>query len=376
MLMPPIDAVLIVSTSARPLACAAHKLGIKVYAIDLFNDEETQACSIASQAVAGQTDLSFEPASLLKAVATVPKHVPVVIGSGFEHCSQLLIDVIGDREYYGNVPQLVTHLKSPQDFFSLLTALDIPHPVSSLEPPFSNTKWLTKSIGGFGGGHVQFYDNSLDNQQDRSSIYYQQWVPGLPYSVLFLANGQRAHCVGYNTQWVFAASPTSPYLYAGAMSVEGLPIQDRLQIMVDRLVETTGLCGLGSVDFMLHDQEFWILEVNPRPTATVELHQLGGELLAWHLLACCGRLPDRLSHPSLPRAHAIVYAEYTVAIPKEIIWPAWVTDRPVAGSVIDSGLPICTILAQGPRCQWLVEQRRKIVYDLLNRSSIFVVNCE
>ena len=42
---------------------------------------------------------------------------------------------------------------------------------------------------------------------------------------------------------------------------------------VQRLLRRAPLVGLNSVDFLVSDEQFWLLEVNPRPGATLDIFE-------------------------------------------------------------------------------------------------------
>jgi len=363
--------LLVVALSGRALACAAHKLGIPVYVLDLFNDTDTQACAIASQRVASK-DSVFDPEALLAAAqALCPENTPLVYGAGFESNPQLLAQLAEGRELLGNAPALIEQLKDPSYFFPLLKSLKISHPETRLSQPEFNEEWLIKQIGGAGGQHVQ----TLQEHQANSSagaMYYQKRLAGNPHSMVFLANGEQAYIIGYNEQWhdeAFSFTTQTPFLYKGAMSVADMPLQEGLQKAVNAIVAATGLRGLCSMDMMLNASGFHILEINPRPTASFELHQLQGNLFYWHLQACHGVLPETLPHPKNQRAHSILYAGNDVEIPDNLQWPAWTADHPAPHRQIRAGDPICTIFAQGGRSLQKVQQREQRLLFMLNPNS-------
>ncbi len=103
-------------------------------------------------------------------------------------------------------------------------------------------------------------------------------------------------------------SQGSPFLYRG--SIGPWPIDatlaGRLRLLGDRLVSALGLVGWFGVDYVLHDGNPWPVEINPRYTASIEIHELaaGRSLLALHRRACEGisdrdeRLTARASPPS------------------------------------------------------------------------------
>lgn len=359
--------LLVVALSGRALACAAHKLGIPVYVLDVFNDVDTQACAVASQRVA-TLNSEFDPDALLAAVQNLcPPDTPLVYGAGFESNPILLAKLAEGRELLGNTPALIEQLKDPAYFFPLLDKLHLPHPETQLTPPEACEEWLVKQIGGAGGQHVQVLQECSSNA-DAQAWYYQRRLAGNPHSMIFLANGEQAYIIGYNEQWhdeAFSFTTQTPFLYKGAMSVDDMPLQENLQQAVNAIVAATGLRGLCSMDMMLNASGFHILEINPRPTASFELHQLQGNLFYGHLQACHGILPDHLPHPKHQRAHSILYAGADVKIPDNLHWPAWTADHPAPHQQIRAGDPICTIFAQGGRSLQKVQQREQRLLFML-----------
>jgi predicted ATP-grasp superfamily ATP-dependent carboligase len=46
------------------------------------------------------------------------------------------------------------------------------------------------------------------------------------------------------------------------------------------------------------------------------------------------------------KAHQVVYAEHSLSVKDDIIWPEWVCDVPKLGSRFSVGMPICTVIAE------------------------------
>ena len=171
-------------------------------------------------------------------------------------------------------------------------------------------------------------------------------------SALFLADGARMQLVGLNEQWQATLSRTVRFAYAGAVTVDDVPeavCAHAVSRAAARLTASLGLRGLNGLDFILEDGTPYILELNPRPTATLDLYDeaVPGGLFAQHLHACAGRLEMGAIPQSGARAHAIVYAVGAWRVPATFDWPDWVTDIPASGSVIAAGAPICTVHAHG-----------------------------
>ena len=351
-------ALLVVSASGRALAQSAARGDIPVVVLDLFNDLDVRSGAVASASVAGRNG-RIDAAKLLAAMRGLCPEADcegVVYGSGFEGRIGLLEKLARGRTLFGNKPATVAGLKDPERFFGLLGRVGLPHPPIRRLPPPDPRNWLVKRIGGAGGAHVR---RATLRHRPRADRYFQMFQHGRLLSALFLADGRRAHVVGYNEQWTVPARPRSPYCYAGAASGADLPrsVAERLAAVLDELTRETGLVGLNGLDFILDGDLPYVIEINPRPPATLDLYDpdVPGGLLALHLKACQGEIGQ--FDPALrARAHAIVYATQIVRIPVHPAWPAWCTDIPEPGSVIPPGAPICSVHSAAAGCMQARQQ--------------------
>lgn len=361
---------LLVSASGRALAASAARQGLPVVVLDLFNDLDTRASSVASRAVAARSG-GFDARNLLAAAAQLcppDRCRGLVYGSGFEARTSLLERLSRGRPLYGNRSEIVARLKDPLRFFPLLDALGIAHPEVKLTPPSRPQGWLAKRAGGAGGGHVR---RASARHRARPGRYFQRLQAGRVLSALFAADGRRARMIGCNEQWTAALSGAKRYLYAGAVSHPSIPAGAVMQIdrLVEKLVEATGLVGLNGIDFVLDGDTPHVLEVNPRPTATIDLYDadVPGGMFRAHLRACGGELPP-FDASTVSRAHAIVYAQAGARIPPSMQWPEWCTDLPQAGSAVSAGAPVCSVhasAASSDAARALVIARRDAIQSLL-----------
>ncbi len=371
--MPDAAAVLVVALSGRALAVAAKRAGYRVAAIDLFGDMDMRAAADDFAIAEGNLDSGFDADAL---VATADKLAPAssarpfgfVYGTGLEAQPELIERLSRGRKLYGNPPETVRRLKNPGDFFASLDHLGMPHPEVRLSAPADARGWLSKRIGGSGGAHVQ----PAARRRDGNKIYFQRLVAGQPVGISFLADGCRAVLIGFNEQWADPGEPQQPYRFAGGL----LPaaVSDRLRRdaagMLDALVREFGLVGLNSLDVIDDGANYWILEVNPRPGANLDVYDSSGTalLFPWHTAACEGRLPDGPLALASASAMSILYAVRRCRVPPDTDWPEWVADRPAPGARIAEGAPVCTVLAAGaaaPAVRRMMAQRRSMVSALL-----------
>lgn len=341
---PPDAPLLLAAVSARALAASAQRGGIACAALDMFGDLDTRraaACATVPLRRGG-----FAARSLLAAAGALCGEggcAGVVYGSGFEGQPQLLARLARGRTLWGNAPEVVAAVRDPLRFFPLLDELAIPHPEVRLQRPAAAAGWLAKRPGGAGGFHVRHLDAGGRLPRD---AYFQRFLSGIACSALFLADGRNAEVVGFNEQW--HAAPGS-FGYGGAVGAAALSAAAAAAATgaVQRLTAALGLKGLNGLDFLVAGDAIAVLELNPRPTATLDLHDADFPrgLLAAHLQACRGALP-RLRRAARPvRAHAVVYAPATGWIAPQGEWPAWCSDLPAPGTVIGGGEPVCTVHA-------------------------------
>jgi predicted ATP-grasp superfamily ATP-dependent carboligase len=201
-----------------------------------------------------------------------------------------------------------------------------------------------------------------------AAVYFQRYIEGAALSALFLADGRTARVVGFNDMWSENLGGSTPFLFAGALN--RTPLDDALRAEVRRWVDALsgalGLKGLNGLDFMFDGQRCHVLEINPRPGATLALYDADYPrgLLAAHLDACAGKLPADDLPPSPPRAWRVVYAQRDGEIPPELEWPVWSADRPQPGARFRAGEPLCSVIAEGATREdaaTLSEARRDVI---------------
>jgi predicted ATP-grasp superfamily ATP-dependent carboligase len=99
--------------------------------------------------------------------------------------------------------------------------------------------------------------------------------------------------------------------------------------------------------------ELHVLEMNPRPGATLDIFDplAGANLFDLHVAAVAGDLPHDSQVAGVfsdtARACAILYADVSFKIGDGMDWPAWTADHPREGTAFAAGDPVCTVFAEG-----------------------------
>ena len=356
--------LLIASVSGRALAQSALRAGLVPLVADFFADADTQEIAHACRKLPGSIKGGLRWQTLYPALQALAELAPspilgLVYGSGFEDRPELLRLVAKRWKLLGTDPATVARLKAPEQFFAELGRLGIAHPPTSSKSP-GRGAWLAKKRGGAGGSHIV----PRSRAKGAANVYYQERIAGRAVSALFIANGNGASVLGFSEQWT-APLPSRPWRYGGAVSPAAISagLSRRMTAAVMTAARAFPVRGLASADFIVRDGEPLLLEINPRPGATLDIFDRGArKLLRLHLAAVReGKLPSPPPNFRDAMASAIVYAEHGGAAPGGMAWPAWVADRPEPAEWIDKNRPICTVLARAgtaAAAKRLVEARR------------------
>ncbi|MDQ0504031.1 ATP-grasp domain-containing protein [Xanthobacter agilis] len=344
----------LIALSARPLAASAARAGFAALALDLFADLDTCAHAARCVRVHKRNGYAFDGDDLIQALTSLaPAGLPVVLGGGLEDEPDLMARIAARNPILGNSPETVRVLKDPLALAGLCAHLGIPFPDVTIEAPapdtFGAAGVIAKKIGGAGGGHIR-RRAAGDLSAPEAGYYLQREVKGEAYSLLLLAAGRRAIVVGASHQWR-DGDPDHPFRYGGVAGPVALP-EAQGEAMRDgaiRIALACGLVGLVSMDFVVSDDGWFLVEVNPRLGATLDIFDVDPlpPLLGLHLAACGGRLPASVPSPTEVHAAQVLYAEDDLLVPADAL-PAHVADRPAAGAAIPRGAPVCTVRASGP----------------------------
>jgi predicted ATP-grasp superfamily ATP-dependent carboligase len=348
--------ILVAALSARALSSAVRRAGYAPLAADLFGDDDLRESAAASVRIDGDLESGLEREPLLDALDTLAAGrapMGVLCGTGFEDRPWLL-DELGERwPLLGNGSDAVARAKDPARLSEVCGRLAVPRPSWSETP---RRGWLRKRRGGSGGTHVVPAPSRTGEEPGASAIpgtashltYWQEPVEGEAVSALVLAGPGKAMVLGFSAQWADPA-PHAPFRYGGAVRPAALQqdLEAALGEAAWRVVQALGLVGLNSVDLLVSGTTWRLIEVNPRPGATLDIFVPDdGALLTLHVEACRGVLPEGAPEFAGAAAAAIVYARRDVACVPRIEWPGWTADRQPAGSAVAAGAPLCTVLGQ------------------------------
>lgn len=352
----PEDRVLIVGVSTRAFAESASRAGRTCVSVDAFGDLDQKArlenVSLMrdkgraySAAVAVAVGRRLE-AGAAAYVANLENHPAAVrrLGTG--------------RRLLGNSPAA---LVGARDFHQVARVVEragghVPATLSGSAvgsaPP--GRRWLRKPLRGGGGNGVA---DSSPTAPLRTGEMLQERVDGFLASMSFAADGRRAVILGFSEG--LAGDPAfgaSGYRYCGSLHPLPIdpPLLDRLDSMAQATTKAFGLVGVNGLDFILKDGNAFVLELNPRYSASMELLERRRRLNVFevHAAACGGTVPAPPSiDPGLGEVFGkgILWARRDLVIGDTRSWLGRddVRDLPFPGDRIKRGHPVCTVFAQG-----------------------------
>jgi uncharacterized protein len=352
--------ILVVSVSARMLAELATRAGHEVVAVDRFGDLDLRGLC-PSVSIAHDLGGRGGMAELVDAAERIPAG-SVVYGAGLENRPDLVARLAAGRALLGCTPETLRRVRDPAVLGGSLRAAGLAYPrtFSAADAPARADRarrWLRKPVRGGGGRGVREWRGG----RLPAGVVVQERVRGIPCSAAAVGDGRSAALLGVSEQLVGRrALGARGFKWCGNVVPPRLPARERqalgeaAQAICTHVAAAFRVRGLFGVDVVWDGRRAWVVEVNPRPVASLETIEAvhGGRAFAVHLEACAGRLPR--SAPSTGDAaraagKAVVYATEDVRMPDTRGWPEQgVRDVPHPGEAIAAGRPICTLVGTGP----------------------------
>lgn len=374
--------LLIAALSGRMLAASARRAGFQPLVVDCFGDEDTIEHAVALRTLPSAFTRGFDADELITALQEMvgqsqpdrASPLPLVLGTGFECEPQVIAALSQHFRLCACDATVVTRCKDPRALFPILGELGIVHPETRLEPPVDAAgTWLSKRIGGSGGTHIFRYEPGRKHHPHR---YYQRELTGELISATSLI-GDDGQAFAFTRSWL-SPSHACPFRFGGITGHIELD-EDLEARIVDVCVSLTprlGLKGLVSFDFVIVDGEAHLLEVNPRPGASLDiLEDATGTLFTAHVNSFLGG--EAIGHLSRnwrprPQAAAYAYADAGDLVIPQMDWPEWVSDRPPAGRTIPASFPVVTVHASADdpdTAEQVCRVRAREIIDMLYRTT-------
>ena len=399
----PPPATIIVAQSGRMLAAIARQAGGLVAVLDGFCDQD-----LAEHAtLMSKLDFTASPAQIQQAVIGLAtglvKKYNILYG---ENCRLLEvafgtlglfsapIEMIARESlsiwaarsqisltFLGNDTQTIHAAQNIEQLLPVAARIGLPMPPSQFTKPENLTGWLRKMRGNSAGGlGIDWAESPLPPLKSPSDYYWQKFISGRVFGVNFAVNHDGSVMILGLAENFTAPISDVPMRWGGVAGWDRIGFygdyndwlpQSLLSLnwleICQNLAAEFGLIGLNGLDMVVAPSgEIYLLEINPRPTAALDLwHGQSGVLWQSHRREF-RRLVQNDSADERPMngmAKAILYAEQTTRIAADFIFPPDAIDRNPPG-IIYAGQPICSIIATAktPALAWQFAQQRR---DLL-----------
>jgi uncharacterized protein len=350
------EPILLIAVSARMLAELAVRARHDVVALDRFGDLDLQRlCTSVSvlRDLGGRGGM----AALVDAAGKIPAP-SVIYGAGLENQPILVARLASGRRLLGCTRETLERVRDPATLGTSLHAAGLAYPSTfgAADAPRRaerSRRWLRKPVRGGGGRGVrEWRGGTLDGD-----VVVQEHIAGLACSAAAVADGRSAILLGVSEQLIgHRGLGARGYAWCGNLVPPRLGDAQRRALAVAaraicaHLASAFELRGLYGVDLVWDGERAWVVEVNPRPTGSLECIEAahGVGVFSAHLDGCAGRLPSIAPTPRPRRAagKAILFATRDVRVGDTRGWPArGIRDVPHPSERIAAGHPVCTLVS-------------------------------
>ena len=355
--------LLIAGASVRAAVVSAQSTNYELFAADLFVDQELSICR--------QTKRLGEHYEGLREFARSVQPEFWMYTGALENHPKLVSAVSEYSHLLGTPAETLKRIRDPSDLSSLLTRSGFAFPEISqqihltqqADPPQGEEPWIIKSRQSAAGLGIS---RAHPNAPLKPRQYFQRLIQGDPVSAAFLVDEATVTFLGSSLQRMAGPSfsPTE-FLYGGSIGPLPLSTQERQrwERLGQCLVGEYDLLGLIGVDAVATDNELYVLEVNPRYTASMEVLEraIDTAFIPVHVAACRGELRQG-SGSDVDRdiqgrlwGKAVVYAPCDIHMSQTFAdelaemnrSELRVADLPQIGSQILAQHPLLTVLVDG-----------------------------
>jgi predicted ATP-grasp superfamily ATP-dependent carboligase len=388
-----VNQLIILGASTRAAAYSALRAGFQPWCIDLFAD-----CDLAAIAHVTQLPADEYPHGFVRAVAESAPNAPIVYTGGLENHPEVYLELAKLRPVWGYLhPEPFAgdnSIRNPLALSAFCAKTRLPYPPISengVGVPADGT-WLCKPRSGTGGKNIALWRGQFLAEPER--FFFQRIQSGTPLAATYVNAGKMTRFIGLTRQLIGISFLHSPGSFTYCGSIGPLPCQAGTPLFeqCSRVGKTLGLPdpylrGLFGVDLIWDGEVAYLIEVNPRYTASVEILEWSDPAISTldlHAQAfgtvqsktSCANHPAKQDSKGL-YGKAIYFAPERISFPNNGPWkvttpvdpwrvPSY-ADIPEAGSVIDKGQPVLTFFASGENESQIERQLRSVAMELDQR---------
>jgi predicted ATP-grasp superfamily ATP-dependent carboligase len=429
------DALFVVGFSCRSLAQSASRQGFSPLVIDRCGDRDTREAAKLHSLWMPEEDLREETIHLflidrpsrLDLKSSIPQHC--MLAGGTENHIDLIARL--SRKFPDMMkPEQYASMRSWKNWRSwsersgmffprswepgtiLSEPVDLPQiPIdSNSNDSSSSNEYLFKRLDQAGGLGISTWNrNEVPSASqmalDTGNGIIQERIDGQSVGVTFLSSFHGSLALGCTEAWPTQPHPWGAFVYQGSIGPVSLQQEDwtLLEAFAKNVTIESQWRGLWQADFIRKGRHWYLLEINPRWTASMEILEAstGMELVRLNCLAVSDQLANdewqkllqnnQSSRMIPPRyfAKRVLYASRSIAVNETMIerwWchrlplesftndrdtssRCWFADIPNEPMQFETGYPICSIIGASATTEDLktaMEERHRIEMEYLS----------
>ena len=354
--------IFVIGASVRAAVLALHGTLDAPVAADLFAD-----CDTAAMAPFTKLGPNYEGAE--DALRAAQPDAWFYTG-GLENRPALIDRLAAIAPLWGNSGEVLRRVRDPRFLPSALAADGLRHlPIGMGTAGIpSDGSWLRKPVHSAGGGSIAPYRGCDHELSAARPWYYQQFLPGVPQSAVFVVAQGEARLIGVTRQLIGESwTGARDFWYCGSIGPQRTSFEawTTWREIGQCLTRRGGLTGVFGVDAMVRGDEIWPIEINPRLPASAEIldaarpretmrHFLSASregrfardlLISWvGLMPCWGKAIVFAEQPGvMPAGRPVLFEEATHPEDQLPI----LADLPAPGTPLRAGEPVLTVFAAG-----------------------------
>ena len=360
----------VLGASVRSVVQSAVRGGMATRAADRFADADLlEACPSAIR-------IDDYPDGLVRAIRPFSGSTWCYVG-GLENRPDLIERLSDIGPLAGSPAAAVRRVRDPDWLSATCSSVGCPMPETRRTPdglPVDG-RFLVKPLGRAGGHGIAAWRGG---EPPPGQSIWQRRIAGAPCSAAFVADRGTTTLLMTTRQLIgwpptrLGSRETECFAWTGATTFDpGRSVTDAVAMLGRRIAGEAGLVGLFGIDFLIADADTVVpIEVNPRPTASMELwdRATGSSHAAAHVAACGLDTPgtsiEPAAHGCMPtgaRGKAVLFARSPIGVSARL-HSAWldlrdssrdtlgfpgVADIPVPGTAVAPGRPVLTVFADG-----------------------------
>lgn len=294
--------LIVVGFSARALAEAVADAGWTPIIVDHFSDQDSRQLSAASIQIrqwgVGAQEVVNHLLGL-PAVALQPASACVLLGGGTENWPELVQALHQRFRVLGPSVEQLRQLRCCEYWKQTVQGTGIRLPETGASSPSSAdsaaASWLVKPLHSAGGVAVRRCPAGLSQPSpsqstvSQSAVSYQREIQGRVLGAQCVLTSRGVHYLGTTQAWSAVDWPgPSEFIYRGSWGPVELSTQQQhsLEQLCRKIHRDNPYCGWLQFDLIEDSRgELWLLEINPRWTAGMEVLWLAGINAAGQLLS-------------------------------------------------------------------------------------------